>query len=294
MKNKFKSFLLLLSMSLLTFSNFAQDLIVTSEDDSLNCKITKVSKENVYFTFKHRDEIRSTLLSKSNIKTHQFNFYQKSEVSLENVVGYEKFQRFRVAINGGYSYQIGKVSEDVPSDFKNYVKELKSGYHFGGDLTYFISEPLGVGIKYYVFKSSNSMNSIYADDPYGNRRYGRMSDDISISFIGPSFTTRLLDADNLNAFIMSVSLGYTNYKNNKVMIDKYTMSGSTLGMALDLGYDIKLSKELALGFQISLISASLMQYEWNDGTTTKTIKLEAGKYESLYRCDLSVGLRFNK
>lgn len=273
---------------------YSQDLIVTNDGDSINCKITKVKTDNIYFTFKHKDEIRSTLLPKSSVKTYQFQYYQTSEVPKEKVVGYENYQHFRLAVNGGYSYQTAKIAESVPSDFKDYIKELKSGYHFGGDLTYYFTEPLGFGIKYYLFKSSNSLDNIYVEDINGNRTYGKMSDDLNISFIGPIFSTRLLSHDKKNAFLMNLSLGYMGYSNDKVIIDKYKMTGSTMGLSFDVGYDIGLSENLSLGFQISFLTGTLFEYDWNDGTKTETIKLEKGEYESLNRIDFSVGLRFSK
>lgn len=287
----------LLILAVLIFvsnSIFSQDLIVTNDGDSINCKITKVKTDNIYFTFKHKDEIRSTLLSISSIKTHQFDFFQTSEVPKDKVVGYENYQHFRIALNGGYSYQTAKVAESVPSDFKNYISELKSGYHFGGDLTYYFTEPLGFGFKYYLFKSSNSLDNIYLEDTDGNRTYGKMSDDLTISFIGPSFSTRLLSHDKSNAFLMNLSLGYMGYSNDKVLIDNYKMTGSTMGLSFDIGYDIGLSENLSLGFQISFLSGTLFEYNWNDGSTTETIDLEEGEYESLNRIDFSVGLRFSK
>lgn len=287
----------LLILGILIFvsnSIFSQDLIVTNDGDSINCKITKVKTDNIFFTFKHKDEIRSTLLPVSNIKTHQFDYFQTSEVPKDKIVGYANYQHFRIAINGGYSYQTAKVAESVPSDFKDYIRELKSGYHFGGDLTYYFTEPLGFGFKYYLFKSSNSLDNIYLEDADGNRTYGKMSDDLTISFIGPTFSTRLLSHDKKNAFLMNLSLGYMGYSNDKVIIDKYKMTGSTMGLSFDIGYDIGLSENLSLGFQISFLTGTLFEYDWNDGTKTETIKLEKGEYESLNRIDFSVGLRFSK
>jgi hypothetical protein len=275
-------------------SIYSQDLIVTTDGDSINCKITKVKTDNIYFTFKHKDEIRSTLLPITKIKIHQFDYFQTSEVPKDKVVGYANYQHFRIAINGGYSYQTAKIAESVPSDFKNYIKELKSGYHFGGDLTYYFSEPLGFGFKYYLFKSSNSLDNIYIEDVDGNRTYGKMSDDLTISFIGPTFSTRLLNHDKSNAFLMNISLGYMGYSNDKVIIDNYKMTGSTMGLSFDIGYDIGLSENLSLGFQVSFLTGTLFEYDWNDGTKTETIKLEKGEYESLNRIDFSVGLRFSK
>jgi len=289
-----KVLLVLAALIFVTNSIFSQDLIVTNDGDSINCKITKVKTENIYFTFKHKDEIRSTLLPVSNIKTHQFDYYQTSEVPKEKVSAYQDYQHFRFSINAGYSYQIAKVAESVPSDFKDYVNELKSGYHFGGDLIYYFTEPLGFGIKYYIFKSSNSADNIYRQDINGSTTYGKMSDDITISFIGPTFSTRLLSLDKSNALILNLSLGYMGYSNDKVVIDSYKMTGSTMGLSFDIGYDIGLSENLSLGFQISLLNGTLFEYEWNDGSTTKTIDLKKEEYESLRRIDFSVGLRFSK
>lgn len=86
----------------------------------------------------------------------------------------------------------------------------------------------------------------------------------------------------------------SSYSNDKVLIDKYKMTGGTLGLGFDVGYDFKLSEKLSLGFQISYMCGTLFEYKWNDGITNETIKLESGGYESLNRIDFSVGLRFNK
>ena len=290
MKNIFLTTLLIFIAN----SVYSQDLILTNGGDSINCKITSVETDNIYFTFKYNEEIRTTLLPLSNVKTHQFDFYQTSEVPEEKVPAYGDYQHFRVALNGGYSYQTAKVAESVPNDFKDYIKKLKSGYHFTGDITYYFAEPLGFGLKYYLFKSSNSLDNIYLEDTDGNRTYGKMSDDLTISFIGPSFSTRILSHDKSNVFLMNMSIGYIDYSNDKVVIDRYKMTGSTLGLSFDIGYDIGLSDNISLGFQISFLSGTLFRYDWNDGTTTETIDLEEGEYESVNRIDFSAGLRFGK
>lgn len=287
---------ILASILFLVLANsvFSQDLIVTNDGDSINCKITKVKAGNIYFTFKHKDEIRNTLLPVSSVKDHQFDFYKTSEVPKGKVVRYENYQHFRIAINGGYSYQTAKIAESVPANSKDYIKKLKSGYHFGGDLTYYFTEPLGFGIKYNLFKSSNSLDNLYVEDMDGNLTPVEISDNLTITYIGPTFSTRMLNHDKSNAFLGNISLGYMEYSNNRVLGDKYKMSGSTLGMALDIGYDIGLSENLSLGFQVSFLTGTLFKFSMNDGTTTQTIKLKESEYESLNRIDFSVGLRFSK
>src|SRR5690554_4359740 len=119
----------ILLIALLIFaaeSLYAQDLIVTTDGDSINCKITKVRADNIYFTFKHKDEIRSTLLPMTGVNTHQVDYYQTSEVPLEKIIGYKNYPQFRLALNGGFSYLTAPVAEGVPNYLKDYVKELKS------------------------------------------------------------------------------------------------------------------------------------------------------------------------
>jgi len=296
-----KHTLILLLLLTITCSVYSQDLIVTNDGDYINCKITRVKDSYVYFTFKHRNEIRNTMLHISDIEEYQYNYYQVSDNYVDDynddyVDDYEDdnyFPRFRLAINGGYSYMTAKVAESVPDDFKNYVKKLKSGYHFGGDLSYYFSELYGVGGKCFIFKSSSS-SDIYLEDTNGDRKYGIMSDDLTITYIGPVFSTRFLNWNKKNAFLMNVSLGYMGYSSDKVIIDKYKMKGSTLGMAFDIGYDIGISQNFSLGFQLSLLSGSLSKYSLNNGIITETVNLNKDEYENISRIDFTIGLRFNK
>ena len=294
MGNYFKiicvSFVLLASVST---SLYAQDLIVTSDGDSLNCKITKINTEYIYFTFKHKDEVRSTLLPIGQVTYHQNNYYQTSVVPDYKVIYKEDFPRFRVAINGGWSYRTAKIADNIPIEYDTYMRKIKSGYHYGGEVSYFFSEPIGVGFKYYVSRSGNEMDNVSVINPKGETVYGKMSDDISICFVGSFFSTRLLNASKRNCFITNLGIGYLGYKDDCVLVNNYTIKGSTLGLCWDLGYDIGMTKNLALGFQLSYIIGTLTQYEVSDGNTTENIELDEGYYESLSHIDLSVGLRFN-
>lgn len=281
---------------ILTFSVFSQDLIVTNDGDSINCNITKVKHDKIYFTFKHDEEFRSTLLLTSGIKVHIFDYYPESNIPEGKIIGHENFQHLRLAVNGGFSNRIARISDDVPDILVDYLKNLNRGYHFGADISYFISEPIGFGIKTCFFKTSNSINNIGFDveDGLGTTVNGQISDDITISFIAPSFTTRFYNGDKSNAFYSCFAIGYVGYKNNSVYYDSFKITGNTVGLSLDIGYDIGLSDNLSLGFQVSLITGTLIEMQVDNGKHKETVKLEKGEYENLSRIDFSVGLRFNK
>ncbi|MDB4335005.1 hypothetical protein OAA06_01460 [bacterium] len=287
---------LLLFILSTAFSNLvcAQDLIVTNEGDSINCRITKVKSDYIYFTYKSENEYRSTLIPSSRTTTHQSGYYQSIEVPKEKVVNHQEYQKFRFALNGGYAYRIGPLDEDIPSDFRSYIDQMRSGYSIGGDATYFFSKTLGVGMKYIYFNTSNSMDNIYVEEINQPRRFGDMSDDIDISFIGPSFFTRFMLPNKNQSYHVNFSIGYMIYSHDNLLIDRFKYTGTTSGTALDIGYDFGLSENLSIGLQISLIGGSLGAITKDDGTDIETLKLESGDYESLNRIDFSIGLRFNK
>lgn len=276
----------------LCYYSFSQDLVVTSEGDSLNCKITKLQDEYVYFTFIHKDEIRSTLLPLNQVKSFLCNYFPTAVVPVDRIIAREIYSHWRFGVNVGWSYQTADVSSSVPSDFKKYVEDLKSGYHYAFEVNYFITEPLGIGFKYVSFHTSNNMKNIFINKN-GHTYYGNLSDNLSITFIGPAFCTRLYNTDKKSALLMNLALGYLDYHNKKEIVVPITMSGSSLGLIYDIGYDIAISENYALGFQLSFLAGALSSYEWKEGNTNSTIKLDKDSYESMNRIDISIGLRFN-
>ncbi len=261
-----------------------QDLIVLTTGDTIKCKITNVDSVNIYFDFEKDEVTRNTMLPLARVKEHKENYYTNSKIVEDN-----DYSHLRIALGGGYSYRTAEVSDDVSSDFEDYVDGLKSGYHYGANLTYFFKKPYGIGFKYNAYKSSNSM-SVYSYD-YG---YGEMSDDITISYYGPTVTIRSLSPNKKNAFLMDFSLGYMEYKDNAILFDEsYTIKGNTVGLIFGMNYDIGLTENLALGLGFSITAGTLSEYEINDGTSTETVELDEDSYESLTRLDLTVSLVFN-
>jgi hypothetical protein len=123
MKNpKIVSIILFIILTISSISVYSQDLIVTSEGDSLNCKITKIKEDIIYFTFKHQDEIRSTLVPANQVRSYQYNYYQLAIVPTRKIVSKDIYPHLRVAANGGWSYRVAKLSDNIPSNLEQYMK----------------------------------------------------------------------------------------------------------------------------------------------------------------------------
>ncbi|MDD5570867.1 MAG: hypothetical protein PHD97_06885 [Bacteroidales bacterium] len=271
-----------------------QDLIVTDKGDSLNCKITKIKSDYIYFTFKYENEIRNTLLPLSQVKFYKKDFYSRSEVPAEKLKNKLKYKKVKISAYGGWSYMTGTLSSDIPDDFRQYYKELKSGYHFGGEAGYFISEAIGLGIKYANFRTSNIMSNIYVKDTItGAIRTGILKNDITVQYFGPSLYVRFYSKNKMVAFTSNYSMGYLYYKNDVVVVDRYTLISGTVGMIYDFGVDFMLDRNLAFGLGFSYVMGTLNEYKTNNGSSVQTIKLKNNELESISRIDLSMGIKLN-
>jgi hypothetical protein len=274
----------------------AQDLIVTDKGDTLNCKITKIRSDFVHFTFKYENEIRNTLLPVGQIAVYKTDYFSKPEVPIDKVKnGGGNYQKLRIGADGGWSYMTAKVSSSVPADFRDYIGELKSGYHFGGDASYFTSESVGFGLRYSLFRTSNEIDNITAIDPVsGQTRTGRLKDDVTIHFIGPTVCTRMSSANKKANFGSDLSLGYLAYKNNATVIDDFTLKSAAMGFMWKVNVDFALDKDLALELAFAYTAGTLNHYEFDYGNQTTTVKLDKDNLENISRIDLSVGIRWNK
>jgi hypothetical protein len=206
----------------------------------------------------------------------------------------ENFEKVRTSFYGGWSYLTAQVSKDVPADFRSYTKGLKSGHHFGGDVGYFWSENIGLGLKTTIFKTKNELNNIYVtNNETKQTRYGNMKDDISIQYFAPVLYTRFYSGNRKTVFFSNFSLGYLNYKNRATLIDDFKITGNTIGYEIDFGTDLKLNNRLSFNLGLGLTAGSLNKLEINNGSSTQVKTLEKEKRENISRLDVSMGLSYS-
>ncbi len=291
MKFQFNFFISILSIIIfLSFSfkeAYTQDLIITKDKDSIHCKIKNLDSDFIYFLANQNDPY-PTLLPLTSIINYQYGYYTDSNLNYENVP-YKEYKKIRFNINGGYSYRTASISDNVNSDFKDYLNELKSGIQFGGSACYFVSDVSGIGITYHLFKTSNEIG-VYVEDMDGNITYGLMKDDIKVLFIGPSYFSRIITDNKLNSWIFGFSIGYVKYDNDARLIDNFKITSSSVGFEMDIGYDLGLNENISMGFRLSYFASTLSSITMDDGDSKETINLNEDQKESLNRIDFSIGL----
>ncbi|HPT22520.1 MAG TPA: hypothetical protein PLR88_11285 [Bacteroidales bacterium] len=290
-----KRILILVIIISASLSLSAQDLIVTSTRDSINCKVTKVDQDNIYYTLNGQ----AAIIPLIRVKSCLYNYYIQKLPSITPVPEINKdateseslsdtdFKHFRFALSGGYGYRTYSISDGLTTKLTDYYNKLRWGLVISADATYFFSNKGGIGVQTSLFKSSNSLDDVWLF-VNGFLESGKIADDITIIYVGPSYTTRLLKANDWNSLLFTVSAGYTRYINNAVTISDFKLTSNSFGFSIKLAYDRAITKGLALGIQGSINGGSISKLteESDSGTTSYYYS------ESLVRFDLGVGIRF--
>jgi hypothetical protein len=267
---------------------FPQDLIITTEDDQIKCKITKVTNKEIFYMFMQDGAAKDSSLSRQFVKEYAYDRFAVND-TLKAIVPKNDYH-YRVALNLGLGYLMNLYPDDTSDPLSSYYMKLKSGGQVSGDVAYYLSGGLGIGLKYSLFNSKCSSRIVNQNQV----QTGIMSDDITITFIGPSVSNRFPSINGNNGFIMDFSLGYMTFNDEIVLLNNYTEKGSTIGYSLGIGYDISLSRNYVIGIQLSMYTGRLTEYVMTDYLGPTTITLDKDSYRRLERLDLSIGFRFLK
>ena len=291
-----KIFLIQISIFLIISNLQAQDLIVTNSGDSINCKITKITKDYVHFTFKHNEEIRNTLLSANQITIQQKDYFSISELPA-NYSHKDIFPRFRVAIDGGWQYRTAKLADGIDAEWREHYRKMKSGFHYDLQAAYFFTESMGIEAMFSQQFFGNKLGYGTLSDINGNViASGILNEEITFNYSGVNYIVRLLDLKKKNCFLMTMGLGYLGYDNKKLISgEQYEkITAGTLGTNIGFGYDIGISKNFDIGFKLTLMGGTFRNYKqtFNGITTNETMPEKTA--EGLGTVKLSIGLRFNK
>jgi hypothetical protein len=279
MKKYFVFICLLLSVQIV----FSQDLIVTSENDSINCNIKKITQDYYYYNVHGKPGQTAS----GSVKSYVQNFYKEHSNYVENK------KRFMLSFYGGYSRMTAKNSEMIDNSLAFYYDELKTSKHYKFDLNYCTHTYWGFGLYYNTFSTSNSQNNVAFTDSNNVTRVGKLADNITLNTFGLTASKRF----NLTSFFSVepfAAVGYLSYKNNCVLIDKYLFKGSTLVTEMGLKLNVEFVDNLFLAFSISYQSATIRNFtitDENRKTTKYNIPInEPG--EGLNRLDIAGGIRY--
>ena len=291
-----------------------QDRIITLANDTIACKINKVTRSDIHF-----DVITGGVTTSGTIPLSNILSYSVSPAKAENptlTVNSSKpredrykpaatgsFQRLRLGLNGGAGYILSSadkaeesmVAWGIPQDkAEAYYNNLKLGIYGSGDITFMVTPRIGAGLRYKFFYTDADVEGLF--DPHDGLYliYGTYSENIYVSFAGLSlFYTEPLGRSQKFSIYASYAAGMTFYRNEaETFQGNVLITGNALGMDGSLGVEYLISPSIAVGAELSAFNSLLKKVEMTDGTNTQTLELEKENFENLSRVELSLGIRF--
>jgi hypothetical protein len=291
-----KTFIILLSLLLLSGITIAQDLIITKAGDTIKCQITKTDQKNIYFRYLKNGGVERSLIPVSSVENYQY-VYPGSDWPKSGFPPLTKHSQFRIGAGGGYSYRLEKVPDNA-GDFKGYLEKLKSGFNIEAEADYFIKKSYGIGLRYNFFRAKNYMDNVTFVISNGHSfdtLVGNIGDDIRIHYIGPVFYYRFFNRNERIVWLIGASLGYARYINNGILLSEdVKFSASTAGISAIFGADIFLMNNMAIGLSLSVDLGTLTSITRTYQGTTTTKKLAVHERIDISLINLTAGVRFWK
>lgn len=197
------------------------------------------------------------------------------------------------AAQGGAVYRLGRIANNLSNVEQQHIKNMRWGFSYGADVSYFVHENFGVGIKFHNFHSADSM-PISVLDQSGKVLEGVEEDKMDIYFIGPIATFRLPSRNRANAFFARMGIGFEGYYDyGRVMDITGTIKGRTAGILYEAGYDFGISKHLSVGANITYLIGFLTGIDVNTNQQSGHIDLDKDNMENISHIGLNIGLRYN-
>ena len=289
-------------------AGYSQDKIITVNNDTIDCRINKISRSTIFFDIITNGIKTTGQLPLSSVLNYSVSAKAAKEatpgatpVKIKSANSYS-FDRLRFGIGGGPGYLLAG-SEDAEKAMvimglesgkaKSYYKGLKLGLQANADLTYLITPIFGAGIKYKFFNTSNSVEGFFDLQDGVHLIYTTYEEQIYTNFAGAMFfSQQFIGRNEQFKLSSSLSAGLATYRNEAGYLNGYyLLKGKNLGTDFSVGLEYFITDQISVGADLSAFYSSIRKIKITDGSTTNTMDLEKENYENLSRIDFSIGIR---
>ncbi len=199
--------------------------------------------------------------------------------------------RFAFGADLGYGNRSANINEELNSYIQSFYKNLKHGFTWKVSAGYFSSDFLGFRLSY------NSYYSSHNDYASKNDVNGTLEMSDLISSVNLSLLMRIATPKKRWMFTSSLGLGYIGLRESFSFsndVDSYTATGSSVSSIWAADVEYKISENLGIGLNVSMLSGSLgkIKYNYYNKGIEETIHLEKKKFESLNHANALIGIRY--
>jgi hypothetical protein len=181
----------------------------------------------------------------------------------------------RISFYGGGGYLFKPLNSIVSFDFPPYIKKLQIGYVYGAEIIVYPKDVIGLGLMYSIFHDNYSLPAMHDEDNF------------SATYFGAVLSLKQQAGWKPLKFIYCFSLGYLSNSNTGSQSGApWNADGSSIGGSAEAGFDLKVTKNMAIGVNLSIVGGSIKSYDLNGAT------IILSRPDNLLRADLTGGLRF--
>jgi hypothetical protein len=279
-----------------------QDRIITLNNDTIACRISRVTRSDIYFDVITQGVTTTGKMSIADILSYRVSPAQ--EIGQEyKAVRSGSAGRLRFGLNGGMGYitsSSGAAEEAMVSlgvteqKARSYYRNLKTGWYGSADATWLFHNRYGAGLKYKFFNTNASMESYFDTGDGINIFYSDYRENIFVNYAGVSifYHEPIGKGGNLSLY-SSYSLGVAFYRNeSETFYGNFLITGKAFGIDGSLGLEYHITPLLSAGAELSFFTATIRKITITDGEMTETMDLENENFENLSRAEASIGIRF--
>ena len=225
----------------------AQDLVVRSDGDSVNCHIRGSDRAGIHFDHLVNGKLEHVYLRHGDVRYVHKGFYEEHFQGSATIRELRGFPYFRVAVQGGIGWLTGVVNENDPQWLQVHNEGLRYGQFLGGDVHYMATNRWSVGMQATMtrFGAVTENATFYLVD--GSTRKGRLVDDVQIAFIGPSVAYYRSSVKHRLVWTMAGSVGSVFYRDKAVFLEPVELYGWSFGARVSSTLEHRTKSGLAFG-----------------------------------------------
>ncbi len=192
----------------------------------------------------------------------------------------------RISFQGGYTYRTASISESFSQAVEAHMKNLKSGYNLGMDLSFFTGMKDAFGMSASYSNAKSTLEDVSVSGTNGITVNGDIEENISLYYIGPSYFHVSPVSGGGTNFVFGMTGGYYGYGEKfRFSGESMKITGGTVGFGMGFGFDFLASDDFAIGLQASALLGWINKMKM-DGET-----VELNESENISRIDLTIGFR---
>lgn len=218
----------------LTGNLAAQDIIVRITGDTIHCKVDRTNDQFVYYFTPKSKANNEEVISRLEVSTIIYDFEAPdTRTSRKERAVRLEYTRYDIWV----AYGLNHINIENPgnNDFEDYFRKLQTGRILSAGMRFFFSENLGFGVSYFNSGFSNAIGNVRYS-PTG--QVGTLSDDIRIQYIGAGVNVRFPLPISLSIFNLEVGAGYSFFRNEGSIIERYVMRAQGIGGHLMVDFDL--------------------------------------------------------